>query len=373
VRRLISVVIERSLLLIAGTIAALAWANAAPASYAAFAHRVHFAVNDIAMVFFFALATKEIVEATHPGGALASWREAAVPLFAAAGGMLVPALMYTGAVAALAAGELHRGWAIPCATDIAFSYMTARLIFPPRHPAIPFLLLLAVADDALGLIILAIFYPAGEVRLVTFALLLVPAVAIAWALRRRRVESFWPYVLAGGALSWTAFYVGGLHPALALVPIVPFLPHEPRKLDLFADPPDDDATHHYEHEWNVLVQAILFLFGLVNAGVLVRGYGTGTWALLIAALVGRPLGLVAGVAVALGVGLKLPPRVGWREVLVLAFATSSGFTFALFFATGVFPIGPVLTEVKIGALATAAGAALAFGAAHVLRVGRYAR
>ena len=156
-RRLITVVIERSLLLIAGTIAALAWANAAPASYAAFAHRVHFAVNDIAMVFFFALATKEIVEATHPGGALASWREAAVPLFAAAGGMLVPALMYTGAVALLAAPELHRGWAIPCATDIAFSYMTARLIFPPRHPAIPFLLLLAVADDALGLIILAIF------------------------------------------------------------------------------------------------------------------------------------------------------------------------------------------------------------------------
>src|SRR4029079_14442139 len=198
---------------IAGAIAALAWANAAPASYAAFAHRVHFAVNDIAMVFFFALATKEIVEATHPGGALASWREAAVPLFAAAGGMLVPALMYTGAVALLAAPELHRGWAIPCATDIAFSYLMARLIFPPRHPAIPFLLLLAGADDALGLVIVAVFYPAGEVRLVTFALLLAPAVAIAWALRRRRVESFWPYVLAAGGLSWTGVYVGGARPA----------------------------------------------------------------------------------------------------------------------------------------------------------------
>src|SRR4029078_11305720 len=96
-KRTAAVVIERSLLLIAGTLAALAWANAAPASYAAFAHRAHFAVHDIAMVFFCALATKDIVEATHPGGALASWREAAVPLFAAAGGMLVPALMYTRA------------------------------------------------------------------------------------------------------------------------------------------------------------------------------------------------------------------------------------------------------------------------------------
>src|SRR6188508_3067909 len=171
-RRLITVVIERSLLLIAGTIAALVWADVAPGSYAAFAHGTHFVINDVAMVFFFALATKEIVEATHPGGSLSSWREAAVPLLAAAGGMLAPAFLYAGAVLVVDAPELYRGWAIPCATDIAFSYMAARLIFPPRHAAIPFLLLLAVADDALGLIILAIFYPAREVQLHTFALLL---------------------------------------------------------------------------------------------------------------------------------------------------------------------------------------------------------
>src|SRR5262249_56215845 len=95
-------------------------------------------------------------------------------------------------------------------------------------------------------------------------------------------------------------------PALPLSPIVPFLPQEPRRLDLFADPPDDDATHHYEHEWNEGVQAILFLFGLVNGGVLLKGYDTGTWAMLAAALVGRPLGILAGVRLAVAAGLHLP-------------------------------------------------------------------
>src|SRR6185295_8642285 len=335
-KRIAAVVIERSLLLIAGTIAALAWANAAPASYAAFAHRVHFAVNDIAMVFFFALATKEIVEATHPGGALASWREAAVPLFAAAGGMLVPALMYTGAVAPLAAPELHRGWAIPCATDIAFSYMTARLIFPPRHPAIPFLLLLAVADDALGLIILAIFYPAGEVRLVTFALLLAPAVAIAWALRRRRVESFWPYVLAGGGLSWTAFYVGGLHPALALVPIVPFLPSVGRYHDLFDDQAAGpaDTLDLFARWWRVPVQIVLFLFGLANAVV---------------------------------AGLKRPGGLTYADAAIAGITAGIGFTVALFFATAAFPPGPILDEAKMGALLSFIAAPLAIAAGRLVR------
>src|SRR5881394_3071984 len=94
----------------------------------------------------------------------------------------------------------------------------------------------------------------------------------------------------------------GLHPAFALVPIVPFLPHEPRRLDLLADPPDDDAVHHVEHEWNAAVQVILLLFGLVNGGVALRGYDTGTWAILLAALVGRPMGIVASVGLAVAAG-----------------------------------------------------------------------
>src|SRR5262249_35644267 len=143
-------------------------------------------------------------------------------------------------------------------------------------------------------------------------------------------------------------------------------------LSLFADPPDDDATHHAEREWNVFVQPVLFLFGLVNAGVIIRGYGTGTWALVAAELVGRPAGILAAIAIATGAGLHLPARVGWREAVVIALATSSGFTFALFFASGILPIGPVLAEIKIGVLSTVAAAGLTVSAAWALRVGRFA-
>ena len=101
-------------------------------------------------------------------------------------------------------------------TDIAFSYLVARLIFGARHPAIPFLLLLAIADDALGLAILAVFYPTGSLRLMEFVALLGAAVGLAAWLRSRVRRSFWPYILVPGVVSWLAFFRGGLHPALAL-------------------------------------------------------------------------------------------------------------------------------------------------------------
>jgi NhaA family Na+:H+ antiporter len=157
-----------------------------------------------------------------------------------------------------------------------------------------------------------------------------------------------------------------------LIPIVPFLPRKPRRLNVFADPEDDGAVHHFEHEWNEGVQVVLLLFGLVNAGVLLTGYGTGTWALLIAALVGRPLGILVAVGLAQAMGLHLPRRIRWRELVVIGLATSSGFTFALFFATGLLAPGPLLSEIKIGALSTVAAAFVAMAAARLLRVGRFA-
>lgn len=118
---------------------------------------------------------------------------------------------------------------------------------------------------------------------------------------------------------------------------------------------------------------MVFLFGLVNAGVLLGGYDTGTWAVLLGALLGRPVGILLGVGAALAVGLRLPRRVGWRDLTVIALASSSGFTLALFFASGLLPVGAVLQQVKFGALATVAGAILALGVARILRVGRFAR
>ena len=203
---------------------------------------MHFVVNDIGMAFFFALAAKEVAEATAPGGALHSPRRAAMPLAAAVGGMLGPALIFVTLTIVLDRPNLERGWAIPTATDIAFSYLAARIIFGAKHPAIPFLLLLAIADDALGLLIIAAFYPTGPLRLIDFAVFLGAGMLFAWWLQKRRVASFWPYILGAGVLSWIGFYRGGLHPALALVPIIPFLPHAARDPGLFVEAPD--AARH---------------------------------------------------------------------------------------------------------------------------------
>src|SRR5262249_6162907 len=146
-----------------------------------------------------------------PGGPLASPKLAAVPLLAAAGGMIAPASVYVILVTVFGHEHLVRGWAIPTATDIAFAYLIVRLIFPRGHPAIPFLLLLAIADDALGLIVLAIFYPSGPVALFELAAWMGLALALAWLLRRNRVVSFWAYVLGPGVLSWVGLVRGGLH------------------------------------------------------------------------------------------------------------------------------------------------------------------
>jgi Na+:H+ antiporter, NhaA family len=364
-------IIDRFLLLPIGAVIALVWANTAPENYFRFALPLAFPVNEIGMAFFFALLTQEVVEALMPGGALHSWRRWSLALVGAVGGILGAAGTYLWFVNYQYETVLNTGWPIAIAIDMAAAYYTLKTILP-RSGALPFVLLLGIITNIIGAIVIAPRHPvlashAGGAGLIVLAL------GLAGVLRTLKVRAFWPYMAVCGTLSWFAFYREGLHPAFALVPIVPFLPHEPRPLDLFAERPDDDATHHFEHEWNALVQGILFLFGLVNAGViLLQGYDSGTWAVMLAALVGRPLGILAAVGAAAALGLHLPRRIGWREVVVMAIAASTGFTFALFFATGILSTGPVLAQLTIGALATSAGSLLAFGAAQLLHVGRYA-
>ena len=345
-------VIDNYLLLVIGTTAALIWANVDHDSYEHVAHALHFPVNDIGMMFFFALATKEIFEATLPGGALASPREAAVPLLAAVGGMAVPAGLYVSQVTLANESQLLRGWAIPCATDIAFSYMAARVIFHKDHPAIPFLLLLAIADDALGLLLLALFYPTGPLSLARFAALMIPAVAVAIWFKRRRVRSFWPYIVVAGSLSWAALYFGGVHPALALVPIVPFMPHAKRDLGFFneAEHRLPDTMNRFEHWWRVPVQLILFLFGLANAGVTWASVGPATWFVLSSLIAGKPLGIVLMTMIGVSLGLRAPGGLRYVDVAVLGVTAAIGFTVALFFSTAAFPPGAVLDQAKMGAL-----------------------
>lgn len=369
--RLSRFVTDRFLLLPLGAGLALIWANTGPESYFRFARTLDFPVNEIAMAFFLALMAQEVFDAMMPGGALHTWRRWGLALVAAAGGLAGSYAVYLSYVALAYEAVLQPAWPIAGAVDVAAAYYVVKIVWR-RSAAMPFVLLVALASDAAGVLAVAVrprgfdAHPAGVV-------LLMAAIGAAALMKRRRVHAFWPYITICGPLAWFGLYVNRIHPALALIPIVPFLPHAPRRLAFFADPHDTDDVHHFEQRWNAAVQVILFMFGLLNAGVLLRGYNTGTWALLAAALVGRPAGILAAVAAAVALGLRLPSRVGWRAMIVIALATSGGFTFALFFSVGMIPMGPMLAELKLGALLSVVAAPAALGAAWVFRLGRFSR
>jgi NhaA family Na+:H+ antiporter len=356
-----------------GCAAALIWVNTLPDSYFRFAHATAFLVNDVGIAFFFALITKEVAEATLPGGVLHPWRRAALPVAAAVGGVVVSIASYLAFLQYVGEPMLMNGWVASCAIDIPGSYIIARLIFG-RHPAVPFLLVLAIAADAIGLATVAVVHPVSDAQpAIGFGLMIV-AIGAAAAFRRRGVNTFWLYLVGPGTLSWLALFVGGVHPALALVPIVPFFPHGARDPGLLVDSPPQahDTLTLFERWWRLPVEGVLLLFGLVNAGVPLHGLEEGMWAIPIAAL-GRPIGIIAAAGLAIGLGLHLPRHVGWRDLVVVGCTASIGLVFALFFATAVMPPGPVLLEMKMGALVTVAGGGLAFAMARLLRVGRFHR
>jgi len=370
-RTFVRLLFDRFLLLPIGAVIALLWANTFPESYFVFAHRLSFVVNEVGMAFFFALVAQEIAEAVMPGGALHTWRRWSLPIIAAIGGMVGAAATYVALVRLTFHYPMTPAWPAALAIDAAVAYYVLKTIMPRRSGAVPFALLIALITDSISVVVVAPKFQTVETHAGGAALMLA-ALGLAGAMRLLKVKRFWPYLFFCGTLSWLAFYREGLHPAFSLIPIVLFLPHEPRSYDLFADTKDDDQVHHAEHAWHLMVQPVLFLFALVNAGVILNDYDTGSWAMLAAAIVGRPAGMLLAIAAGLAAGLHLPNRIGWRELVVVAFATSVGFAIALFLATGVVATGPVLSEAKLGVLSSVVGVLIAFAAARLLKVGRLA-
>ncbi|UWQ96459.1 Na+/H+ antiporter NhaA [Rhodobacteraceae bacterium M385] len=404
-----------SLLLITGAIIALIWANIDITSYHGFTEFViwadapighlhddgqghitreltlHYLVNDVLMALFFAIAAKEVWEAVVLENGALRGKKAATPLVATLGGMIGPIAVYLGIAYFMGSttfDAVANGWAIPTATDIAFSYLIGRMVFGAGHPAVRFLLLLAIADDAAGLLILAVFYPSSDLApvwlLLSFGAAISVYVLANWLPRyldrgdqvRRRSTwarkklSFWPYLLAGCA-SWYGFMQAGLHPALGLLPIVLTIPHADRAFGIFsaAEVHLHDLLNTIEHALKHPVEIILGLFGLVNAGVAFSAMGEATWLVLAGLLIGKPAGIfLFGWLAAKPLGLGLPKGMRMIDLVVIGCVAAIGFTVSLFVASVAFEAGPVQDAAKMGALLSFGAAAISLVMGKITRV-----
>ena len=375
VPRLSQFAIEHLLLLPLGVVIALVWANVFPDSYFRFSYGWAFGVNDVAMVFFFGLMTKEVVEATAPGGVMHRWRRVLLPIIAAVGATATPAMLHLYLAERFDEPMLAVAWPVTFATDLAVGYLTVRLIYGKSHAAIPFAILLAIASNALGVVALALLSPTREPHWTAGLLILLLAMLLAALLRRMRVRSFWPYLFGPGGVAWFSLYWAGLHPALALVPIVPFLPHAARDPGFFVDADEDapDALSQFEVFWRYPAQAALFFFGLINAGVTSGALEEGTWALPLAVWLGKPIGIVLATLFATFIGFHLPNRLGWRDLIVIGISSAIGFSVGLFFSSSLIAPGQLRSEISMGVLLTISGLPMALIVSRLLRAGRYAR
>jgi len=407
-KRVKGVIHDYSLLLIIGAIGAMLWANTSPQNYKNvldmvildhfFIGHVHivngvvervltlqYLINDVFMSLFFAIAGKEIWEACALRGGAMQGKKAVVPFLATIGGMAGPVTVYL-LIAHMYGESVYRevvnGWAIPTATDIAFSVLIARLIFGVKHPAVAFLLLLAIVDDAGGLLILAAFYPTTELQPQWLLLSLTSSIGAYYIPRwiglvgSKKHHPLWmrimPYGIAG-ALSWYGFQESGIHPALGLLPIIPAIPHADNDTGIFAEDSkyQKDLLNIIEHRLKTFVQVVLFFFGLVNAGVVLNVVGPATTVVFLGLMIGKPLGIfILGFIGARVLGLGLPEGMSYRELVVVGFIAAIGFTVALFVATVAFPSGATQDAAKMGAVLSFAAAGVAILVARLLGVKR---
>lgn len=410
------------IVLLAATVAALAWANSAWAtSYTSLwstplemrvggfelTGDLRHWVNDLAMTLFFFVAGLEIKrELVH--GEMRAPRLAMLPIACAFGGMAVPALIFT---AAAGAGPGRAGWGIPMATDIAFALGVLALC-GRRVPASlkVFLLTLAIVDDIGAIVVIAVFY---SVEL-SFGWLVIAAAALGATalLQRLHVRSYVPYVVLA-VITWVAAYESGIHATIAgvalglLAPARPF--HRPADAQRLASTEldsahlrdevagEDDETTLLEvsgivreavsplarleralHPWSAFV--VLPLFALANAGLSLSSDALGqaagsrtTLAVVLGLVIGKPVGIaLAALLVVKRLGGALPDGAGWLELIGVGVLAGIGFTVSIFIAGIAF--GPTLAgEAKIGVLAASvlagtigAGLLLVRGAANPL-------
>jgi Na+:H+ antiporter, NhaA family len=336
------------------------------------AHELSFWVNDSLMTVFFLVVGLELRREIHDG-ALSNPRVASLPIIAAAGGVLLPALIYMSVsyMSVSAGTDALRGWAIPTATDIAFAVGVLSLVGRGVPPALRMLLLtLAIVDDVAAVLIIACFYSSGIAAL--GLLIALGGVAIVLALQWLGAQSARSYILPG-AIVWFGMLRAGMHPALAGVLLGLLTPAtaafgrtRPGRERQGAEPPVVRVQARL-HPYTAF--GIMPLFALANAGVSFGGLSlrsgagplTVTTGVVLGLVLGKPLGVMLASAAAVRLRwAALPAEVRWRHMLLLGCLAGIGFTMSIFMAHLAFDDESLLTAAKLAVL-VASGLAAVLG------------
>ena len=318
-------------------------------------------INDGLMAVFFLLVALEIKRETL-SGQLSSRDQLILPMVCAAAGVIVPAAIFWWLNRGHA--ESLRGWAVPTATDIAFALGILALL-GSRVPLGMKLLLstIAVVDDLIAILIIAIFYSHG-MSVVALACAAVALLAM-WVLNRRGVKALTPYLLLGAVL-WVCVLKSGVHATLAGVATGLMIPHaDPRNAI------DDEVEHspleHLEHALHPWVAfGILPIFAFANAGLALGGISLEhvlsplPLGIALGLVLGKPLGIVAAALAMRGLRLaRFPDGMGVGAMVGLGLLCGIGFTMSLFIASLAFADDAMrYTESVIGVLAASLVAAV---------------
>ena len=303
-------------------------------------------INDGLMAIFFFLVGLEIKREILEGN-LSSRDQIVLPALAALGGMVAPALIYS--YFNWGNAELMRGWAIPAATDIAFALGALSLAGSRVPPSLKvFLLTLATLDDLGAILIIAFFYTA-DLSGLSLALAGI-ALAILFLMNRMHVQRTAPYIFVGVAM-WIFVLKSGVHATLAGVALAMMVPLRKRDGSSF--------IHTLEEGLHPYVKfLILPLFAFANAGIPIDGFSLAklseTLPLGIAAglIIGKPIGILAAVVAATGLGLaRLPDRCGFGHIAGAACLAGIGFTMSLFIGSLAFEAPELAIAVRVGVIA----------------------
>lgn len=340
-------------------------------------------VSDALMALFFFFIAKELWEALRLKRGALSGQRGALPLSAMIGGWVGAVLMW------LAAGALFEtaieastgaGWPLPFGSDVVLCYLVGRLIFGNGHPALHLLLLITIANDIFGLIVVGIAYPAAGLRLAWLAMSAL-ALAVVWLGFGRlarpgaserdhaRALGLWPYVVAG-VVCWLGVVLAGLPGALGLVPLVVVMPHADRAFGLFAEAEEflQDPLNRLAHLLVKPLAVVLFLFGLTQGGVDFLALAPTTGTVLAAMWLGKPLGVMLGAwGAARVLGLALPQGVAARDMVVIALITGMGFTVPVLALHSALPGGGMAEAARLGLVLSLLAGFAAVVTARVLR------